>query len=75
MIMQSKYLTMLSLGIKKDSDIVDGNYLRWFFDSVLGFPKYGFQLFRREHMERRKECFPGENETGWAEGAHPSPGN
>ncbi|MCK4731692.1 MAG: hypothetical protein KAT65_04460, partial [Methanophagales archaeon] len=76
MILQSKYLTMLGLGITDDKDIVDGNHLRWFFDPALGFPKYGFTLYRRSHMEYGKECFPEEQEIDrWKneEGAHSPP--
>ena len=76
MILQSKYLTMLGLGIKDNKDVVDGSHLRWFFESAIGFPKYGFKLYRRSHMECRKECLPEEQAIDlWKkeEGAHSSP--
>lgn len=77
MILQSKYLSMVGLGIKESKDIVDGNHLRWFFDPALGFPKYGFTLYRRSHMECIiMECFLEEQKSDcWKneEGAHSSP--
>ena len=76
MILQSKHLTVLGLGITDNKDIVDGNHLRWFFDPALGFPKYCFTLYRRNHMEYGKQCFPEEQEIDrWKneEGAHTSP--
>lgn len=54
MIFQSEHLSMIGLGIKDDKDIVDGNHLRWFFNSELGFPKYGFKLYRRYHADCKK---------------------
>lgn len=42
---------MLGLGIKKNSDIVDGIHLRWFFNPKMGFPAEGFYLFKRKHIE------------------------
>lgn len=71
MILQSKRLSMLGLGIVDDKDIVDGIHLRWLFDPALGFPKYGFTLYRREHTKCPLRCFPEEHR--WENESHPSP--
>jgi len=82
--LQCKELIMVGLGIKNDPDIIDGNHLRWFFDPVLGFPKYGFKLYRRVCKDYKKVCWPGEPQptiapdaltNPWAPyiGTHPSP--
>ncbi|KYK31887.1 MAG: hypothetical protein AYK19_03490 [Theionarchaea archaeon DG-70-1] len=47
---------MMGLGIKEDEHIEDGNHLRWFFNPELGFPKYGFTLYRRHSDPINKEC-------------------
>jgi len=75
MILQSENLSMLGLGILNDEDIVDGNHLRWFFNPELGFPKYGFLLYRRRHRqcEKRKKIFDFCVEDSVRAGRHPSP--
>src|ERR1044071_839562 len=52
--LQTQRLRMYARGVSDDppSDgirekLVDGIHLRWFFESSLGFPRYGFHLFRR----------------------------
>src|SRR5271165_6322521 len=63
-------IVMIGLGIADDSPpqdgesepesrqpaLVDGVHLRWAFRRDLGFPWYGFCLFRREHRERDRSC-------------------
>lgn len=45
---QSKQLTMLGLGNAASSGIDPGIHLRWNIDAALGFPSFGFRLFRRD---------------------------
>jgi hypothetical protein len=40
-------LQIVGLGTKDDPYLVDGRHLRWFFGSLLGFPRSGFLLRRR----------------------------
>jgi len=56
MALQSQNLVMLGLGVEGDSPpneiqarLVDGIHLRWNMARGLGFPWYGFYLFRRPH--------------------------
>ena len=56
--LQAQNLVMVGLGILGDSPpntiqplLVDGIHLRWAFKQELGFPWYGFYLFRRLHRE------------------------
>jgi hypothetical protein len=58
MALQTGNLVMVGLGIQNDTPpnaiqppLVDGNHLRWAFTSALGFPWYGFYLFRRPHRD------------------------
>ena len=38
---------MVGLGSAGDPDLQDGNHLRWAFLHDLGFPKYGWSIYRR----------------------------
>ncbi len=58
---------MLGLGIRGDhpvdpeqTPLVDANHLRWAPDQALGFPWYGFYLFRRENQPTRPLCLETE---------------
>jgi hypothetical protein len=58
-------LAMLALAIRDDQPVdpeqpplVDGVHLRWMTPQELGFPWYGFYLFRRETKPRRR-CLAG----------------
>ena len=51
---QTPRLQMYAMGVSDDAPsdeirqkLVDGIHLRWFFERNLGFPRYGFYLFRR----------------------------
>ncbi|MGA9773957.1 MAG: hypothetical protein WBV94_33305 [Blastocatellia bacterium] len=61
--LQTENLVMVGLGIKDDSPpnpyqpaLVDGIHLRWSFQQELGFPWYGFYLFRRRHQMLASVC-------------------
>ncbi|HEU4793610.1 MAG TPA: hypothetical protein VFS96_08125, partial [Nitrolancea sp.] len=61
--LQTQNLVMIGLGVKGDSPpnelqppLVDGVHLRWAFKRDLGFPWYGFYLFRRRHQRGRPIC-------------------
>lgn len=72
MILQGDCLSMLGLGIRGDDDVVDGNHLRWSFRPEMGFPKYGFKLYRRDRLD----CEGKRHKTDFSnvmEGEHPSP--
>ncbi|MFQ5651578.1 MAG: hypothetical protein ACE5IY_16705, partial [bacterium] len=63
MALQTQNLVMLGLGIQGDSPpnpfqppLVDGIHLRWAFKQELGFPWYGFYLFRRLHRAGDPIC-------------------
>jgi hypothetical protein len=52
--LQTPRLQMYAVGVSGDAPsdeirqkLVDGIHLRWFFEKNLGFPRYGFYLFRR----------------------------
>src|SRR6266516_2352127 len=54
--LQTQNLVMLGLSVLNDNPpnqlqprLVDGIYLRWNFTSAIGFPWYGYYLFRRLH--------------------------
>lgn len=64
MALQTQNLVMTGLGILGDSPpnavqppLVDGIHLRWAFKRELGFPWFGFYLFRRFHREGDPRCF------------------
>jgi hypothetical protein len=66
MTLQTQELVMLGLGIKDDrlgglqpSELRNGIHLRWAFKRNLGFPYYGFYLFRRHHQEKTKSTCVG----------------
>ncbi len=48
MILQDSAFSMIGKGVRGDGRVVDGNHLRWFFKPEMGFPKYGFRLYRRD---------------------------
>ncbi len=59
-------LIMTALGIRNDQPptvyqpkLLDGVHLRWAFRQELGFPLYGFYLFRRPHLKGRPVCLSG----------------
>jgi hypothetical protein len=61
--LQTQNLVMVGLGIKGDTPpnplqppLADGIHLRWAFTRDLGFPWYGFYLFRRPHREGNPLC-------------------
>jgi hypothetical protein len=54
--LQTHSLTVAALGVAQDAPpdalqppLADGVHLRWTFARALGFPRYGYHLFRREH--------------------------
>jgi hypothetical protein len=54
--LQTQQLVMVGLGNLADSPpndlqpkLADGVHLRWAFERALGFPRFGFHLFRRPH--------------------------
>lgn len=56
--LQSRDLSMIGLGSRGNASpntlqpaLADGIHLRWSFDRSLGFPWYGFFLFRRLHRQ------------------------
>src|SRR5690349_14993322 len=63
MSLQSDRLGMAALGVVGDTppdtlqpSLDDGIHLRWARRQDLGFPWYGFYLFRREHMVGKDLC-------------------
>lgn len=61
--LQTENLIMAGLGIKEDKPpnlyqpaLVDGVHLRWSFPQELGFPWYGFYLFRRQQQKSAAVC-------------------
>jgi hypothetical protein len=61
--LQTQNLVMIGLGVQGDSPpnsvqppLVDGVHLRWAFKRDLGFPWYGFYLFRRPHQPGKLVC-------------------
>ncbi len=67
MALQTQNLVMVGLGIKDDAPpnslqaaLVDGIHLRWAFKRELGFPWYGYHLFRRQHLEGEFLCLSNE---------------
>ncbi len=61
--LQATRLTMIGLGVESDAPpdpiqpkLADGVHLRWQFQRELGFPWYGFFLFRRAHAEGKRVC-------------------
>lgn len=64
MALQTDRLVMAALGVVGDTPpnaiqprLVDGIHLRWSFRTDVGFPWYGFFLFRRPHRPSRPVCF------------------
>jgi hypothetical protein len=65
--LQSSDLVMIGLGVQGDAPpnavqprLADGVHLRWAFNRSLGFPWYGFLLFRRPHVEGKERlCVTG----------------
>lgn len=63
MTLQTDNLVMVGLGVLNDAPpnavqpkLVDAVHLRWGFRRELGFPWYGFFLFRRQHRPSRPVC-------------------
>jgi len=64
MALQKADLAMAGLGIGGDSRVsplqerlAEGIHLRWAFERDLGFPWYGFYLYRRAHLPGNPVCF------------------
>lgn len=64
MALQTDRLVLAALGVRGDippntiqPPLVDGIHLRWSFRTDVGFPWYGFFLFRRAHRPGRPVCF------------------
>ena len=64
MALQTDRLVMAALGVLGDTPpntiqppLIDGIHLRWSFRTDVGFPWYGFFLFRRAHRPSRPVCF------------------
>jgi hypothetical protein len=64
MALQTDSLVIAALGVLGDVPanavqpmLVDGIHLRWSFRADLGFPWYGFFLYRRAHRPSRPICF------------------
>ena len=66
---QTDRLVMIALGILNDAPpydwpsnldippkLEDGIHLRWSFKRNVGFPLYGYYLFRRKHIKGRSLC-------------------
>ncbi|SHN23920.1 hypothetical protein [Gracilibacillus kekensis] len=58
MLLQTKHLSMMGLGVKNHKDLVDGIHMRWSFNPELGFPRYGFRLYKGYPKEKMKESIP-----------------
>ncbi len=63
MSLQTQNLVMTGLGTLNDvppnsiqPKIVNGIHLRWAFNPELGFPWYGYFLFRRKHRKGNPQC-------------------
>jgi len=60
MVLQTQNLVMINLGVLGDKppndQLQDGIHLRWAFKHKLGFPWYGFYLFRRPNREGNSIC-------------------
>src|SRR3954471_17389070 len=68
--LQTSDLVMVALGVRGDAPplalqppLVDAIHLRWSFRRELGFPWYGFYLFRRPHEFRGERCLAPELAT------------
>jgi hypothetical protein len=79
MALQTQDLVMVGLGIQADHPpstlqppLVDGIHLRWAFRPNLGFPWYGFHLFRREHMKQGDPICLSPTLSGFALGQFPA---
>lgn len=53
---QSKRISLSALGIEKSPGLQPGNHLRIGFDSRMGFPPCGFNLFVRRHITGAKHA-------------------
>lgn len=61
--LQGRNLVIVGLGSVGDAPpnhvqppLADGIHLRWAFDPELGFPPYGFYVFRRPHKDAAPRC-------------------
>jgi hypothetical protein len=54
--LQGSQLTMAGLGLAAAGQIEAGIHLRWSMATGLGFPKYGFGLYRRAHLASTPSC-------------------
>src|SRR5947209_4648214 len=83
MTLQTQDLVMVGLGVKDDVPpnqyqpiLRNGVHLRWLFNKNLGFPWYGFTLFRRIHNRGGDICVTGggtQISTGVAGQTWPAP--
>src|SRR4051794_14575070 len=67
MALQDGSLVMVGLGTQGDVPpnhlqpaLLDGVHLRWAPSRELGFPWYGFYLYRREHRRGEPQCLSGQ---------------
>src|SRR5688572_18537996 len=77
MALQTEKLRMIGLGVSQDvppnsvqPPLLDGIHLRWAFQRGLGFPWYGFYLFRRPHQQVPSKCLSRAT-TGMSKGVLP----
>lgn len=49
---------MGALGVTTAPGVDPGVHLRWSFQTALGFPPHGFDLYRRPHLEWNPRCVP-----------------
>ena len=66
MAFQQKALVMIGVGMRGEESLHealpvpdDGIHLRWSFAQDRGFPRHGYYLFRREHIEDKNRCLAG----------------
>src|SRR6185503_15740292 len=55
--LQSLHLTMIGVGTTGETALKPGVHLRWAFQTQLGFPPYGFALFRKPSITTTPICF------------------
>ena len=54
--LQGKRLTMTGLGLATAGQIEAGIHLRWTMEAGMGFPPFGFSLYRRAHVPGTPVC-------------------
>ncbi|MEO8397833.1 MAG: hypothetical protein ABI700_32875 [Chloroflexota bacterium] len=59
---EPEWLSLVALGSDCGQDLADGSQMsagihrRWDFDNELDFPRGGFDIFRREHLQGKEWC-------------------